>query len=50
MLVEMGFSEDISTRALLKFHNNLDRAMNYLLEGGEIDSQQETVSSSISSN
>jgi UBA/TS-N domain len=32
----MGFSSSVASDALVRFHNNLEIAMNYLLEGGEI--------------
>ena len=39
MLSEMGFEREACERALIRFHNDLDKAMNFLLEGG-IESQE----------
>lgn len=34
----MGLSEENSMKSLIKFKNNIDLAMNYLLEGGTFQS------------
>jgi len=33
--MEMGFEEEKGKEALVKFKNNLDEAMNFILSGGE---------------
>jgi hypothetical protein len=39
----MGFSEESAKGALIRFHNNLDVAMNHLLENGGTLSENDLV-------
>lgn len=37
----MGFEEDYASSALVRYRNNLDNAMNFLLMGGQIETVEE---------
>ncbi|CDW90121.1 ubiquitin-associated domain-containing protein 1-like [Stylonychia lemnae] len=47
ILKEMGFNEDQAKSALIRFRNNLDQAMNYLLSGEDAEMNSNSTQSSV---